>query len=332
MDALRPEQLRGSIPLTAAAATLALMNGEVRRGGQWLDAAWPGRPGRPRRASAGDVHVRLRCSATDWTAAARKAAETAEALLELADAGFLSGSNGRPRPRAHARSAGHLRALARAPVGAASPPRGPSSRAGPSTSRTPEIASLGGLALLELGQGRLRRAAHLARGAADAAESRGLERTPQASMGYAVLALVDYEWNDLDAADDHARMLGEIGGQVGRPDRARRSRPAWTRRSAWRAEMVQIEIGLQRLEGVAGDWSTVDAPALRAACVSLHSRLAAAAGDHVRGPGDPRAGARRVARRLRGPPRSGAPPPRLPGSRTRRWRCSTRTATTSRST
>jgi LuxR family maltose regulon positive regulatory protein len=32
---------------------------------------------------------------------------------------------------------------------------------------------------------------------------------------------------------------------------------------------------------VASDWSTVEAPALRAMCVSLHSRLAAATGDHA---------------------------------------------------
>ena len=50
---------------------------------------------------------------------------------------------------------------------------------------------------------------------ADAAESRGLERTPQASTGYAALALIDYEWNDLDAAEAHASMLRRDRGQIG---------------------------------------------------------------------------------------------------------------------
>ena len=278
IDALQPEQLRGSIPLTTAAATLALMNGEVRRGGQWLDAACPD--------DLDDLDERVRAmfmfaSVLRYRLDGRcsQAAETAEALLELADAGFLRG-----------RTADRVRALTLAPLGICElwlerPSAHRHLHEALHLARAvdvspPEIASLGGLALLELGQGRLRHAEHLARGAADAAESRGLERTPHASMGYAALALIDYEWNDLDAAEAHASMLGEIGARSG--DRIARALSACVDAALCLARGDgQIEIGLQRLEGVARDWSTVEAPALRAMWVSLHSRLAAATGDHV---------------------------------------------------
>ncbi len=278
IDALRPEQLHGSIPLTTAAATLALMNGEVRRGAQWLDAACPDdldeldERVRAMFMFASVLRYRLdgRCS---------QAVETAEALLELADAGFLRG-----------RTADRVRALTLAPLGICElwlerPSAHRHLHEALHLARAvdvspPEIASLGGLALLELGQGRLRHAEHLARAAADAAESRGLERTPQASMGYAALALIDYEWNDLDAAEAHASMLGEIGARSG--DRIARALSACVDAALCLARGDgQIEIGLQRLEGVASDWSTVEAPPLRAMSVSLHSRLAAATGDHA---------------------------------------------------
>jgi LuxR family maltose regulon positive regulatory protein len=41
----------------------------------------------------------------------------------------------------------------------------------------------------------------------------------------------------------------------------------------------QVELGIQRLEGVASDWGEVDAPSLRVACAGMYARLAAAAGD-----------------------------------------------------
>lgn len=278
MEGLPPEQVRGSIPLTAVAATLALINGEVRRAGQWLDAvesvdldACDGRV-RAMFLFASLLRQRLdgRCS---------KAAETAEVLLELADAGLFGG-----------RTADRLRALTLGPLGVCEvwlerPSAQGHLHEALHLARAvdvphPEIASLGALALLELGQGRLRRAAHLARSSADAAENRGLERTPQASMGYAALALADYEWNDLDSAEANARMLGEIARASG--DRIARALSAYVDASICRARGDgEIEVGIQRLEGVANDWAEVEAPALRAACATLYARLTAAAGDQV---------------------------------------------------
>jgi LuxR family transcriptional regulator, maltose regulon positive regulatory protein len=208
-----------------------------------------------------------------------KAAKTAEVLLELADTDFPSG-----------RTADRVRALALAPLGVSELwLQRPSAQAHllealhlarAADVPHPEIAGLGGLALIELGQGRLRRASHLARSAADAAESRGLERTPQASTGYTALALVDYQWNDLDSAEAHARTLREIGRASG--DRIARALSAYVDAAICLARGGgQVEVGIQRLEGVSSDWSAVEAPGLRAACTSLYSRLVAAGGDHA---------------------------------------------------
>ena len=138
-----------------------------------------------------------------------KAAKLAERLLELAEAGFTAG-----------RTADRVRALALGFLGICEVwLRRPAAQsnlhealhlARAADVALTEIASLGGLALIELGQGRLRRAAELARTAVDAAESGGLDRSAQAAHGYTVLALADYEWNDLDAAEEKARALGEL--------------------------------------------------------------------------------------------------------------------------
>ena len=239
----------------------------------------PRRPGRSRRASAGDVPVRLgpplpigrprREGGRDRGGPARarrgwvlegRTADRVRALT-LAPLGICELWLELPSAHRHLHEALHLaRAVDVLP---------------------PEIAGLGGLALLERAQGRLRHAAHLARGAADAAEiprPRKDCRMPP--------------W-DTRSRSDQLRME--------RPRRRRRSCAAsWARSAARSGDRIaralsayvdaslclalgdgQIEIGLQRLEGVASDGSTVEAPAPRAACVSLHSRLAAAAGDHA---------------------------------------------------
>jgi LuxR family maltose regulon positive regulatory protein len=75
-------------------------------------------------------------------------------------------------------------------------------------------------------------------------------------------------------------MLGDIARTSG--DRIARALSAYVDASICLARGDgEIEVGIQRLEGVATDWATVEAPALRAACATLYSRLAAAAGDQA---------------------------------------------------
>src|SRR4029453_7013174 len=81
-------------------------------------------------------------------------------------------------------------------------------------SRRPQVpyaerASMGGLAWLELIRVNLRRSARIARGAIELAQARGWARSSQATLSLSALALVEQEWDDLDAAEEHARELGE---------------------------------------------------------------------------------------------------------------------------
>jgi LuxR family transcriptional regulator, maltose regulon positive regulatory protein len=276
MDALPPEFVRDSVPLTAVAATLALMSGDTRRGGKLLDAVPRAEVAAcDRRAQAMFTYACLFRHRLEGECS--KAARLAEKLLELAEAGFTTG-----------RTADRLRALALGFRGICGIWLGhPTAQAdlhealhlarATDVSRT-EIASLGGLALIELGQGRIRRASELARSAVDVAESRGLDRSAQAVNAYTVLALADYEWNDLDAAEDKARVLADVALVSG--DLIARVLSALVDASVCLARGAgAIEVGIQRLKGIAKDWRAVDAPALRAACATQYSRLAAAAGD-----------------------------------------------------
>ena len=276
MDALPADRVRDSVSLTAVAATLALMGGDVRRGGKLLDAV----PRADVEASDGRVQAMFAYASLfrhRLEGECSKAAKEAENLLELAETGFATARTtnrlralalgflgiceiwlGRPAAQAHLHEALHL---ARST----------------DVSRT-QIAGLGGLALIELGQGRIRRAAELARSAVDVAESGGLERSAQAVHAYTVLAVADYEWNDLDAGDEQARALAEVALASG--DRIARVLSALVDASICLARGGgAIEVGIQRLKGGAKDWRSVDSPALRAACATQYSRLAAAAGD-----------------------------------------------------
>src|SRR5262249_19400218 len=143
-----------------------------------------------------------------------KAARQAEKLLLLVETGYPSG-----------RTADRVRALALGLLGiselwlmrpAAQADLHEALHLARVTGVAPiEIACVGALALVELGQGRLRRASDLAWSAVDAAESGGLDRSMQAAHGYTVLALADYEWNDLDAAEEKARALAELARECG---------------------------------------------------------------------------------------------------------------------
>jgi LuxR family maltose regulon positive regulatory protein len=278
MDALPPERMPDSVPLTAVAATLAFIGGDVRRGVNWLDALGHvevdelDRPVQAIYTFACLLRHRLEgeCS---------RAADLARSLLELSQAGFLP-----------AQTAERVKALALGLLGvsevwllretAETHLHEALHLARETDVSCTEIASLGGLALLELWQGRLRRAERLARRAADSTESGGLDQTSQAALAYAVLALVQYEWDDLEAAESQARLLAALARTSG--DRIARALSAYV--DGWLCLARgggDVELGIQRLKGVAGDWATVDALPLRAACASVYARLLVAAGDHA---------------------------------------------------
>ena len=137
-----------------------------------------------------------------------------------------------------------------------------------------ELASLGGLAWLELIRGRLRRSERIARGAVELAQARGWERSAHAALSYSALALVELEWDDLDAAEGHARELGEIarrtddvvgaygmrrdpGGACSRgpkPGRRRRARARARRRVGSRRARVTSPGALGRRASRRGCW------------------------------------------------------------------------------
>jgi LuxR family maltose regulon positive regulatory protein len=83
-----------------------------------------------------------------------------------------------------------------------------------------EIDALAQLALLELGDGRLRRADRIARAALDVERAHGCS-VPAAAVAHVVSALVQYEWGHLDAAEaalgaatEVTRRTGNVPGRV----------------------------------------------------------------------------------------------------------------------
>jgi len=141
-----------------------------------------------------------------------------------------------------------------------------------------ELASLGGLAWLELIRGRLRRSERIARGAVELAQARGWERSTHAALSLGALALVEIEWDDLDAAEVHARELGEIARRA--DDVAARTGFAAIQASLSLAgRSPGVDAGLERLRGVASDLGTLESPRLERWVAGLEARLLAATAD-----------------------------------------------------
>ena len=142
-----------------------------------------------------------------------------------------------------------------------------------------ELASLGGLAWLELIRGRLRRAERIARGAVDLAQARGWERSSHAALSLSALALVELEWDDLDAAQAHARELAELAHRA--DDLSSRTWCTVIQASLALAGRGQgADVGLERLRGVASDLAALDSPRLERTVSALEARLLAATSDH----------------------------------------------------
>jgi LuxR family maltose regulon positive regulatory protein len=277
LDQVAANQLDASPELGAIAASTELLKGEVRRGSNRLQkaaAAWPKSP-EPRAQAVLTFSELLRAR---LEGAFSEAARRAERLLDLA--------RSEPLP---AQSAEALRAIALAELGVAKLHLGRYEEARShlegalETSRQVEVPygeleSVAGLAWAEHAQGRLRRSARLARTAIDFADTRGWDESFKTTLALAALAIVEYEWDDLDSANEHVRQLGETARAA--DDRAARG---------WAAAIDAVlalavggeaaEIGLQRLRGAKADVAAVDSPPLRRFTTRIEPRLLAATGD-----------------------------------------------------
>jgi LuxR family maltose regulon positive regulatory protein len=278
LDQVATNQLDASPELGAIAASTEFLKGEVRRGISRLKkatAAWPASP-EPRAQAALTFSKLLRAR---LEGAFSEAVRLGEHLFELA------GSE--PLP---AQSAEGLRAIALAELGVAELHLGRHEEArlhlegALEASRQVdvpygELSSVAGLAWAEHEQGRLRRAARLARTAIDFAETRGWDESFKTTLALAALAIVEFEWDDLDSAAEHVRQLAETARAA--DDRAARG---------WAAAIDALlglaiggeatEIGLQRLRGGRADVAAVDSPPLRRFTARIEPRLLAATG-HV---------------------------------------------------
>jgi LuxR family maltose regulon positive regulatory protein len=141
-----------------------------------------------------------------------------------------------------------------------------------------ELAAMGGMAWVQLIHGRLRRAARIARSAVELAQARGWEHSSQAAASLSVLALVEYEWDDLDAADAHARELGDTARML--DDASGRLWAAAIQASLSLAGRgTDAELALERLLGAVG-LSAVESPRLERIVKALQARLLVAGSDH----------------------------------------------------
>ena len=141
-----------------------------------------------------------------------------------------------------------------------------------------ELAAMGGMAWVQLIRGRLRRAGRIARGAVELAQARGWDHSSQAAVSLGALALVEHEWDDLDAADSHARELGDTARRL--DDAGGRLWAAVIQASLCLAGRgTDVDLALERLLGAA-EPAGVESPRLQRIVVGLEARLMAAAADH----------------------------------------------------
>src|SRR5262249_10777985 len=180
-----------------------------------------------------------------------EAAELAEQLLGLVDAGIFAPRTGQ-RIRARALALLGIAELWLGRERAQSRLHEALDLARAADVTAAEVSSLGCLALIELGAGRLRPCLTLAPSAIGISEGRGLAQTPQAGVGYAALVVAEYEWNDLAAAEAHARRLATLAAASG--DRVARALSACFDGCICLARGDGgIELGVQRLSGAEHD-------------------------------------------------------------------------------
>ncbi len=143
-----------------------------------------------------------------------------------------------------------------------------------------ELISMGGLAWLELLQGRLRRAARLARAVVERAEAEGRASTFQTTYAHAALALIELEWDDLEGAEQHARRLAEIAAVT--DDRLAR---AWSALIGANVSLASgpegALLGLQQVRGTRAAIAAVESGALHRFAEYVEAKLLSAVGERT---------------------------------------------------
>jgi LuxR family transcriptional regulator, maltose regulon positive regulatory protein len=271
--------VEGSAQLSAVLASVDFICGQSRSGSRRLDRArklWP---------KGATVAVKAVLTFAELLRATNKGAfkevsRLARQLLELAEEGRFS-SQARETLRAIA--LGHL-GLAEVALEEFAEAEAHLTEA-LEVSRVAdvpyaELASMGGLAWLELISGKLRRAARIARAAVELAQTRGWDHSSQATLSLSALALVEQEWDDLEAADGHARELAET---------ARRADDGMGR--AWSAAIHaslclagrggDVDLALERLRGAKSDLRALESPRLQRTFAGLEARLLGAGADQT---------------------------------------------------
>jgi LuxR family maltose regulon positive regulatory protein len=275
---LVPEtEVDASAPLSAVLASIDFMNGNTRSGSRRLARArkaWPEAAGPPLQAVLLFTELLHSTNKGKFTNTARLARE----LLDLAEDGPFS-----------SQASGTMQSIALAHLGLAQVGLGELDEADTNLSEAlevariadvpyAELAAMGGMAWVQLTRGRLRRAARIARSAIELAQLRGWEHSSQAGVSLTALALVEYEWDDLDAADAHARELGENARRV--DDANGRVWAAAIQASLCLAGRgTDVELALERLLG-ASELSRVESERLQRIVAVLKARLMAAMSDY----------------------------------------------------
>jgi LuxR family transcriptional regulator, maltose regulon positive regulatory protein len=275
--ALVPDaQVDDSAALSAVLASIEFIDGNTRGGARRLARAqklWPASADPEQQAVLTFAELLHSANKGRFADTARLARD----LLELADDGPFS-----------SQASETMRAIALAHLGLAEVSLGDLVQADTFLSEALEIsriadvpyaelAAMGGMAWVQLIQGRLRRAARIARSAVELAQARGWEHSSQATSSLTVLALVEHEWDDLDAADAHARELGETAGRL--DDASGRLWAAVIQASLCLAGRgTDVDLALERLIG-ASELSPVESPRLQRIVAALEARLLVAAAD-----------------------------------------------------
>jgi LuxR family transcriptional regulator, maltose regulon positive regulatory protein len=275
---LVPEaDIDASAPLSAVLATIEFINGNTRSGSRRLARArkaWPQTAEPPLQA----VLVFAELLRSTNRGKFHETARLARKLLDLAEEGPFSSQAGAT-----------MQAIALAHLGLAEVALGHLVEAETDLSEAleasrladvpyAELAALGGMAWVQLIRGRLRRAARIARGAIELAQTRGWEYSSQAAVSLTALALIEYEWDDLDAADAHARELGDNARRV--DDASGRVWAAAIQASLCLAGRgADVDLALERLLG-ASELGGVESERLQRVVAVLKARLMAATSDH----------------------------------------------------
>jgi len=266
-----------SAAMSAVLASIEFINGNARSGSRRLARArktWPKSVEPPLQAVLLFAELLHSTNKGKFSETARLARE----LLELAEDGPFS-----------AQACETMQAIALSHLGLAQVALGELAEAESNLSEAlessrladvpyAELVALGAMAWVQLIRGRLRRAARIARNAVELSQTRGWEQSSQAAVALSALTLVEYEWDDLDAAEAHAQELSDNARRV--DDAPGRLWAAAIQASLSLAgRSADSELALERLLG-ASESSGVESDRLQRVVSVLKARLLVAAADN----------------------------------------------------